>query len=394
MTIIVKQIGFTPVAGSLLNLVDGNLTTFWQPAATDFFSYQDPFLTVMGEPNVGKNFVALEFDLGLPLRVPLIQVRTETVVTLGPAMLIGSDFPASSAADVVQAGDVLMGMYTTVQITSNLVLETAARLKDIRKRYYRLCQHFYNAPLSQSGGSGQGPDHIVGDNFSLYNAGSGDFTVVPYTTLTIEGWGGGASGGLSPVAVSGTDTTVSTYSLLAHGGAAPTATVANSSTGFGIGGTASGGNTANLTGGNGGAPSPASILEGLSGKGGDAPNGGPGGGNGGEGSSSPVYGPNLAPGAGGVPTIIDPGVFYNGHDGYWPGGGGSGQNLLMPISGGQYIKNPGGGAGGYFKHVFTFGVSGSPAVGALISFAVGLGGIPTAKGDGQGAPGRVKFSWV
>lgn len=370
MTIIVKQFGFTPASGALANIVDDNVSTGWAPVATDFAAYNYPFLKSDGNVNV-QPFPALEFDYGEEVRLPMFLLQTETGVTLGDAMLIGSNFGATSTADVIRDSDVFLGIYTTAQINSGHVQKTAAFASDIRKRFYRLLQHKVGSPIQDGGGTDPGgTGDEFGTNFSIYNSGAGNFHVPAYTKLVIEGWGGGASGGESAAASDGVDTTVSTYSLTAHKGAKASATVPNSGTGAGTGGTATGGNTANITGGNGDPPAPASVGTGGSGKGGDSPNGG----------------------LGGFVAVNGSFGLVSGMDGFIPGGGGSGRNLFSSVSGGSYFKYPGGGAGGYFRHEFIFGVAGSPAVADLIAYSVGAGGASTL-GNGAGAHGRVKFSW-
>lgn len=369
MTIIVKQFGFTPASGSLAFIVDGNVATGWAPAATDLAAYDTPYLKSNGNPNPGS-FPCIEFDYGEAVRLPMFLLQTESPVTLGDAMLIGSDFPATSVADVVRDSDVFMGVYTTAQINAGHVLKTAAFATDIRKRYYRLCQHKTGSPIQEGGGDDPGATgDEFGSNFSIYNSGAGNFHVVAYTKLVIEGWGGGASGGVAAEANDGVDTTVSTYSLTAHKGTKASATVPNSGINAGTGGTATGGNTTNTTGENGGVPAPASVGAGGAGKGGDSPNGGH--------SFAAV---NASFG-----TVA-------GFDGEIPGAGGGGRNIFSSVSGGSYFKYPGGGAGGYFRHEFIFGVAGSPAVADLIAYSVGAGGDATL-GNGRGAHGRVKFSW-
>jgi hypothetical protein len=136
----VSQFGFSTGSGVLANMVDGNPAVGWAPLADTFDAYTAPFLTFDGQPNVGFSFPAIQFDFGEAVRAAFFLLQVETPHTLGPAILIGSDNPATSVANTIQAGDVLLGSYTAAQITGGQVLETLANLNDIRKRYLRLLQ--------------------------------------------------------------------------------------------------------------------------------------------------------------------------------------------------------------------------------------------------------------
>jgi hypothetical protein len=369
MTITVKQFGFTPSSGALSNIVDTNVATGWAPSATDLASFTSSFLHASGVPIVAP-FACIEFDYGEAVRLPLFLLQTESGSTLGDGMLIGSDTPATSTADVVNSDDVLMGVYTQAQLNAGHVLKTSAFSGDIRKRYYRLCQHALGVPIVSTDGGGPG-----GSNSQVFDSGSDNFITPDYTnTLVIELWGAAACGGVSGDASDGGDTTCATYSLIAGGGNKSAQAAQNAGPG-GTGGTATGGNTLNATGGNGDPPDPTGTLNaGNSGKGGDAPYGG-------------VGGSAVSNGAGG---------HINGNPGVAPGGGGSGRNNNVSDSGliftAAYFKYPGGGSGAYVRHVFTRGVAGSPAPGDPIAYSVGAGAVSPV-GDGNGANGRARFSW-
>lgn len=204
---------------------------------------------------------------------------------------------------------------------------------------------------------------VVTPGSTTYDSGSGNHSVLAYTTLTVEVWGGGAPGGNNSLAVSGNASSVSTLGMLANGGNFPPGTI-NTATG-GSGGTASGGNNTNSTGSSGTGCVPASTASGTSGAGGAGAGGGGAGG--------------AARGPSGV-----------GNPGTQPGGGGGGSNQTG--DGTVFTKNPGGGGGGYCKSVFTRGVtSGAPLVGSLLAYAVAAAA--SATGQGNGAGGRVKFTW-
>lgn len=213
-------------------------------------------------------------------------------------------------------------------------------------------------------------DIVVTPGSATYNSGSGNWTVPNYNTLTIELWGGGATAGASTgTPVQGNNSTVSTLGLTAGGGRYPTGAL-NSATGGGVGGTASGGNTTNTNGGTGGGCSPANAGPGYSGTGGSSPNGGSGG--------AGVYNNSL--------------TSVNGNPGNAPGGGGGGGNSFSPVGGGNYYKRLGGGGGAYVKHVVTRGSPGAPTIGALLAYVVAAAVTGNA-GSGNGAAGRVKFTW-
>ena len=205
---------------------------------------------------------------------------------------------------------------------------------------------------------------------TTFNSGSGTYTVVSYNTLTIELWGGGASGGAAASGpINGNASTVSTYSLSAGGGLRSTTNATNANN-AGPGGTASGGNTTNTNGGAGTAPSPTNGSFGTTGRGGNAPNGGLGG-------AAINYSTTSA---------------VNGNPGNAPGGGGGGGGSFIPTGGGTALKHPGGGSGAYVKHVFTYGAGGSPAIGDGIAYSVAAAANPGNAFYGLGAAGRISFT--
>lgn len=371
--IIPKQFGFTNGSGVVANLVDGNLATGWSPVLTDFATYPAQFfLSDKVSLNYGASFPALEFDLGEAKRVVQMLLRVETALTLGPAILIGSTVGATSVADTLQTGDILLGEYRLDQIISNHFIDIPAmRDADIRRRFMRLLQRSSDPTVIAPT---PGPANSV-----TFDRGAGGWVTLDYSSeFIVEVWGGGASGGMTSQAQNGGATNANKmagWSLTANGGVKATAATANAGP-AGTGGTASGGNVANVTGQNGSPPSPTSTAIGSSGKGGDAPSGGLGGG--------AVF----------LPLIIGRGGanFLYGLDGVGPGGGGSGRNYWYPSGDVIYQKFPGGGSGGYSKSVFARG-SGLADPGGLLEYSVGDGGVSSA-GDGRGAQGRVRFSWT
>lgn len=372
MTITVRQYGLVQRTGTLASIVDGDAGTGWAPVNDQLQGYPDGFFSAVDVLNFGKPFPCIEFDYGEPVRLSAFLLQVEQIQTVGDGVLIASNNPAHSVADTLQVGDLLLGSYTRAQLVAGRVLQTLAATQNIQGRYIRLLQRdtLHPAPLLDGGGgTPDGGGGVNGGTFAYFDGVSGDFIMPNYSsTLTIEGWGSGASGGTTGMANAGGDTTVSTYSLTAHGGAKSTATTPNGTPTPAAGGTATGGNQANVTGGAGGVP-----VNGVSGKGGDAPFGG----SGGDAVSAPV-----------------PWTSFSGHDGAAPGAGGSGFCVLLNHIAGadQATAFPGGAAGGYFKHVLTKDVDG-PDPGDHIAYACGLGGAPT-NGNGAGAPGRVRFSWT
>jgi hypothetical protein len=376
---IVKQFGFSTKTGVVANMVDGDEVTGWAPLATDLRTYPDPFVAG-GALNVGHSFAALELDFGTPVHMNAFIIEVETALTIGAAVLIGSDNPATSPADTLQAGDILFGQYTQEEMVSNHVLLTDLTATGINKRYYRLLQRSSRPEDGPPGGTDPGTLDDSGPNFQQFNSHAGTFNAPSDGSYTdkfiIELWGSGATGGLTSLGADGHDTTCTTYSLTAGGGKKSTSNVFNSGAG-GAGGVASGGNTENTNGQAGGTPSPTTDASGVTGAGGSSPHGGAGG--------SAVSSPSIVGG-----------YFNSGISGAAPGGGGSGSAFqTQHISGSpSQAKQPGGGGGAYVKHVLTKGVDG-PANGDPVAFSVGAGVTDTSgSGNGAGASGRVRFSWT
>lgn len=379
MTLIAKQFGFTNGAGVIANLVDGSESSFYQPIATDFGAYTAQwYLSDKVSLNTGASFPALEIDFGVPTRVPQFMLKTATLLSLGPSLLIGSNNGATSVADTLQSGDIVLGNYRAQELCSGRFISVPAmKDADIRRRFLRFLQRTTNPAFPALT---PGPVNSV-----TYDIGSGQWQVVPYTTeLVIEAWGGGASGGTNAYSQDGGQTLVSRgmgLLMTANGGS-------RSASGLigGLGGTASGGNTLNITGANGENPNPDySQGQGYSGAGGDSPNGGMGG--------ARIY------------QVFEIGRnYYYGLDGQQPGGGGGGHSMWYPAGDVAFSKYPGGGAGGYSKHVIARG-SGAAEPGDFIGWQVGNGGyssfsgfnlfgVKLPQGDGRGAQGRVRFSWT
>lgn len=364
--ITVKQFGFTNGAGVIGNVGDGSLLTFYQPVTTDFAAYSAQFFQADKTTlNFSASFPAIELDLLEPKRIPQILLKVETGLTLGPSVLIGSDVGATSVADTLVTGDVLLDQYTGAQMCGNRFLTVKAMQDaDIRKRFLRFLQR---SSLPSVAPPTPGPA-----NSYTYDAGSGVWPVVPYSSkLVIESWGGGASGGTNGGDGGDTSAGIDAYwvqtSLGGKGNNFP-------GSAGGLGGTSSGANTLNLTGGNGEAPFPLTGAPGYSGAGGTSPNGG-------------VGGPRIY-------QVFNPSnpMYYYGNDGQAPGGGGSGHSMWYPAGDVVFDKRPGGGAGGYSRHEVLLGAAYAQP-GEFIGWSVGNGGVST-NGDGRGAQGRVRFSWA
>jgi hypothetical protein len=373
----VKQFGLFQASGTLASIVDGDAGVGWAPLPDELTTYTANFLDGSGNPNSAASFPGFEFDFGTPVRVPTFLFQTETQRTLTRGMLIASNNPATSVADMVQSGDLLLGIYTTEELNAGRILTTRAKTEAITGRYLRLVMRSGDEEAAPDTSD---PDYVDPSAASQYDtAGPVAFLVPDYEDVfTIEGWGAGASGGVAANANAGGTTTCDTYSLTANGGSPSAIASPNANGTPAPGGTATGGNTTNTTGGAGGLPSPFNSGDGESGKGGDAPNGGLGGAAVANGFSFMIAG--LYPG------------FKYGNAGAAPGGGGSGRNLFSSVGGGTVFKYPGGGSGGYFKHVLHRGVDG-PNPGDVILGFVGAGGT-SSTGDGSGANGRLKFSYI
>lgn len=214
------------------------------------------------------------------------------------------------------------------------------------------CGDTNNCGPSGGGGGGSGSQ-------SFTTAGTFNFVVPCYSTLTVEVWGaGGSGGGYCGAGVSGSAGGASSWdgAVIANGGGGG---VANSSGGAGGAGT---GGTTNLTGQNG-----ENFMAGFtpSGKGGDGANGGPG-------------GPRTTTGA----------TYRNGNPGSPPGGGGGGG--IVCGRGCNWF--PGGGGGGYSSRTYS---AGAYSVGSNVAISVGEGGASNGCNSfgGAGAVGRVTITW-
>ena len=201
------------------------------------------------------------------------------------------------------------------------------------------------------------------------------FTVPAYGTLTVEVWGGGASGGGSNgyvTSIAGNSGTQSSFSgVVADGGIGPAAGTGSGGLTGGQGGTASGGDVPpSQAGSDGGAGWADFCPYAPSGAGGSSPNGGAGG----AGISTAVpSNPGSAPGGG--------------------GGGGLGAQY-QPGQGLWYCRGAaGGGAGAYSKKTYA---AGALTPGSSVTVTVGSGGAaPSAAGPGGvGAAGRVTITWT
>ncbi|OGG56667.1 hypothetical protein A3D71_03455 [Candidatus Kaiserbacteria bacterium RIFCSPHIGHO2_02_FULL_55_20] len=202
---------------------------------------------------------------------------------------------------------------------------------------------------------------------------SGTFIVPAYGTLTVEVWGGGASGGGSNgyvTSIAGNSGTQSSFfGVVAGGGIGPAAGTGSGGLTGGVGGIASGGDT-NTSGGAGSNGRADFCPYAPSGAGGASPNGGAGG----AGISAAVpSNPGSAPGGG--------------------GGGGLGAQY-QPGQGLWYCRGAaGGGAGAYSKKTYA---AGALTPGSSVTVTVGSGGAaPSAAGPGgAGAAGRVTLTWA
>jgi MSHA biogenesis protein MshQ len=185
--------------------------------------------------------------------------------------------------------------------------------------------------------------------------GTTSFSVPNYNTLTIELWGGGASGGGGfnfPDGQPGGSSSISQISLTAGGGGAGRSR--NNGAAGGAGGVASGGNDTNWNGEAGNRAKPNIWTGGRDGR---------------------RLNLGLEPNYTGDPFgTVDGG---GGRGGYGNGEGG------------------GGGGGAYVKSVYT---AGAVAPGTSLTVVVGGGGIgrfDSASGEGgAGARGRVLISWT
>lgn len=223
----------------------------------------------------------------------------------------------------------------------------------------------------------QPTDPATAGTTTIDTAGSGTFTIPLYrNTLTIEIWGGGGGGGSGnhDGTYNGSNGASSTVLGVTagggNGGVGGTRYGAQNGAG-GSGGTASGSAT----------PSPTTLTrtEGNAGGGGNA-----GGNRGGAGGAAPsggaagAAGNNGAGGAGGAPGA---------------GGGGGGYSD-------HGSKNPnqaagGGGGSGAYASIY-YSSYGAITSGTVVSYTVGAGGLGATPLEigGNGASGRIKFTWT
>lgn len=213
---------------------------------------------------------------------------------------------------------------------------------------------------------GFGTGGVTPGSQTFTTSGSHQFSVPEYNTLTVELWGAGAAGA---AAVSGAGngqnggaTTIVALGMTAGGGVGgtkldPDLDYRQFAAG-GAGGTASGGNTLNTSG-----------SAGSSGyEGGSAANGGAGG-------TAPYIASNTGPTSGGPGSA--------------PGGGGGAGHYDL---GGNWLFPGAGGGGSYSKSVYTPGTG--PAHRTLLDLVVGAGGAgQTGNPNGNGAVGRIVFTW-
>ena len=213
------------------------------------------------------------------------------------------------------------------------------------------------APVLQCDGTTQTPS-------------SGTYAIPTYSSMTVEMWGGGASGGganTNIVGVPGNSGTQSSFSsVIAYGGTAPGSGLTG-----GAGGTTNSAGDVNTNGNAGGAgwsdlwPCP------TSGAGGSAPN-----------ISPPNGGAGVGSGQVGNPGSV-------------PGGAGSGGSTINVVIQQNYTyycrAAPGGGGGGYSKKTYS---AGDLTPGSAVNITVGSGGAApsAARTGGAGAPGQVKVA--
>lgn len=220
---------------------------------------------------------------------------------------------------------------------------------------------FINAP--PAGVTVAGCGCVVTPNSQSFStAGSHNFTVPCYNTLTVQVWGGGGGGGGQGGAgcTAGGPAQQSSFNstLIANGGGGGVGSCWHQ-TGGGSGGSASGG-TVNTSGSNGG-----NGTNYLGGTGGASPNGG------------------------GTRTMSACSA-TNGNPGNAPGGGGTG-GCRTAIS----VGGSGGGGGGYSSRTYS---AGQLTVGASLPLVVGNGG-NGGNGyggnghGGAGAVGQVTITW-
>ena len=222
----------------------------------------------------------------------------------------------------------------------------------------------------------QPTDPATAGTTTIDTVGSGNFTIPLYrNTLTIEIWGGGGGGGAGnhDGTYNGSNGSLTTILGVTAGGGTGGGggyRYGSQNGGGGSGGTASGtlANASVLTKTTGNAGGGGNAGGNTGGAGGAAPSGGAAG----------AAGSNGSGGAGGAPGAGGGGGGYSDHQSKNPNQAGGG----------------GGGSGAYANIYYSS--YGAITAGALVPYTVGAGGTgatPTESG-GNGAKGRIKFTWT
>jgi len=123
MAIVVKQVGYTTVSGDPQNLVDGNLTTGWTPAAQ--------------VPSGGLSIGFIQFDLQSDYTMTSFACVFANAGSFGTASLLCSDFDATQPPfDAIHDGDQILGSYSGSTLGSGASLAIATQTRP--RRYFRL----------------------------------------------------------------------------------------------------------------------------------------------------------------------------------------------------------------------------------------------------------------
>lgn len=233
-------------------------------------------------------------------------------------------------------------------------------------------------------GFGGGGVSVVPGEFWSNTAGSSTFEIPAYNTITITIWGGGGGGDgvdTDTTEITGTfggdsqwnSTAIGSADVLDAFGGEPGS---SSGAGYtGAGGTASGGNVANLTGQDG----QEDINFEYGGYGGNT-----------AGIFTYVNTGGDGGGRGGLQTFNADGA-QNGFPGTAPGGGGGGAYYNPNGRAGD-----GAGAGGMARSTWTTVTSGAPTAGITYSYDIGAGGIGgngNGRDGGDGGAGGIHIEW-
>jgi hypothetical protein len=123
LAIVVTQVGYTTVSGDPQNLVDGNLSTGWTPAAQ--------------VPSGGLSIGFIQFDLQSDYTMTSFACVFANAGSFGSGTLLCSDFDATQPPfNAIHDGDQILGSYSGSSLGSGASQKIAPQTRP--RRYFRL----------------------------------------------------------------------------------------------------------------------------------------------------------------------------------------------------------------------------------------------------------------